>query len=84
MGLPSALIIRRAARVAAEALRRADDQDTVRPGQRADLVLLDADPLADIRHTRHIHRVLKDGRVYDPAHLPAEYERENEAENGRR
>lgn len=56
---------------AAAVLRRADDQGTVRPGRRADLVVLDADPLADIRNTRRIHRVVKDGRLYDPAALLA-------------
>jgi hypothetical protein len=74
-GMPPMTAIARATRVAAEALRRADDQGTIRPGRRADLVLLDADPLADIRNTRRIHRVVKDGRVYDPAALLAEYER---------
>jgi imidazolonepropionase-like amidohydrolase len=68
-----------ATRRAAEALRRADDQGTLAPGQRADAVLLDADPLADIRNTRRIHRVFKDGTAYDPAALLAEYERETAA-----
>jgi hypothetical protein len=30
----------------------------------ADLVVLDADPLTDIRNTRRIHAVIADGRVY--------------------
>jgi imidazolonepropionase-like amidohydrolase len=68
--------IETATRRAAEALRRADDQGTLAPGQRADAVLLDADPLADIRNTRRIHRVFKDGVAFDPAALLAAYERE--------
>lgn len=56
---------------AAAVLRRADDQGAIRPGRRADLVLLDADPLADIRNTHRIHRVVKDGQVYDPAEILA-------------
>jgi imidazolonepropionase-like amidohydrolase len=68
-GMAPMTIIERATRIAAEALRRADDQGTVRPGRRADLLLLDADPLADIRNLRRINRVVKDGRVYDPAVL---------------
>jgi Amidohydrolase family len=36
-------------------------------GQRADLVLLDANPLLDIRSTRRIHGVLADGRWFGPA-----------------
>lgn len=38
---------------------------TIAVGKRADLVILDADPLADIRNTRRIWRVLMDGRVVD-------------------
>jgi imidazolonepropionase-like amidohydrolase len=35
----------------------------VAPGQLADLVLLDADPLADIRNLRGIRAVVQQGRV---------------------
>jgi imidazolonepropionase-like amidohydrolase len=42
---------------------------TVQPGKAADLVLLDADPLADISNTRRISAVIAAGRVYDPAVL---------------
>jgi adenine deaminase len=41
----------------------------VEPGRLADLVLLDADPLADIRNTRRIHAVVVDGRLLDRAAL---------------
>ena len=40
-------------------------------GQRADLVLLDADPLVDIRNSRRIHTVVFDGRVFGPAERTA-------------
>ena len=36
---------------------------TIQEGQRADLVLLSADPIADIRHTRDIVLVVADGRI---------------------
>jgi len=42
---------------------------TVEAGKAADLLLLDADPLADISNTRRIHTVIAGGRVYDPATL---------------
>lgn len=42
---------------------------TVQAGKAADLLLLDADPLADISNTRRIHTVIAGGRVYDPAAL---------------
>ena len=35
------------------------------PGLRADLVLLDGDPLTDVRNVTHIHRVIQDGRIVD-------------------
>ena len=38
-------------------------------GMAADLVLLDADPLADIRNTRRIAAVVRDGRLYSRAEL---------------
>jgi len=41
-----------------------DDVGTIAPGKRANLVLLRADPLADIRHTRSIDAVVKDGRLH--------------------
>jgi predicted amidohydrolase YtcJ len=42
-----------------------DSLGTVRPGRAADLVLLRADPLADIRNTRRIEAVIARGRVVD-------------------
>jgi len=39
----------------------------VEPRKIADLVVLDADPLADIRNTRRIHTVVTRGRVISPA-----------------
>jgi imidazolonepropionase-like amidohydrolase len=43
-----------------------DKLGTVEPGKLADLVVLDADPLADIRNTTRIHTVLTRGRVISP------------------
>jgi len=41
------------------------DVGTIAVGKIADLVLLDADPLIDIRNTRRIWRVIQGGRVVD-------------------
>jgi imidazolonepropionase-like amidohydrolase len=41
----------------------------VAPGQLADLVLLDADPLADTGNVGKVYRVIKNGVVYDPETL---------------
>jgi imidazolonepropionase-like amidohydrolase len=46
-----------------------DSLGTIRPGRAADLVLLDRDPLADIRNTRSISAVIARGRVLDRAAL---------------
>jgi hypothetical protein len=35
----------------------------------ADLVLLDGDPLSDIRNTTRIHAIVADGRLFDRAAL---------------
>lgn len=43
-------------------LHRESETGRIEPGMRADLVLLDADPLVDIRHTRRIEGVMLDGR----------------------
>jgi imidazolonepropionase-like amidohydrolase len=42
---------------------------TIAVGKHADLILLDGDPLADIRNTRRIAYVLKGGRVVDRTEL---------------
>ena len=42
---------------------------TIEVGKWADLVFLDADPLADIRNTRRIWTVMHDGQIIDRARL---------------
>ena len=42
---------------------------TIVVGKRADMVLLDGDPLADIRNTRKVVRTIAGGAVYEPAPL---------------
>jgi imidazolonepropionase-like amidohydrolase len=43
------------------------DRGAIEPGLRADLVLIDGDPLADIRATRSIRRVWCGGVAHEPA-----------------
>ncbi|WP_051300951.1 amidohydrolase family protein [Actinomadura rifamycini] len=47
-------------------LGRERTSGSVEPGRLADLLVLDADPLADIRNTRRIHAVVADGRYIGP------------------
>jgi imidazolonepropionase-like amidohydrolase len=53
-----------ATRNSAESLGRLADLGTIEPDKRADLILLEADPLADITNTRRIAAVVADGRLY--------------------
>lgn len=53
----------------ATALRQQDRLGSITAGKQADLVLLEANPLDDIRHTRRIDRVIHAGRVCEPATL---------------
>ena len=67
-GLSNMAILSAATAGGAAAMGR-DDLGAIAVGKRADMVLLDADPLADITNTRRIWRVIKDGVVLDPAVL---------------
>jgi imidazolonepropionase-like amidohydrolase len=64
-GLTPAQALQSATSNAAEALRISGDYGTLVKGKRADMILLDADPLVDIRNTRKIHKVWIGGREVD-------------------
>ena len=55
--------------VAARALGVEKESGSIDPGKRADVLLLDADPLADIHNTRKVWRTVAAGAVYDPTPL---------------
>ncbi len=68
-GMPNAAVLVSATLRPAQFLGIEDQLGTIEPGKLADLVLLDANPLADIAHTRRIHAVIRGGRLFDRAAL---------------
>jgi hypothetical protein len=61
-----------ATREPAEWLGIADSVGTIAPGRVADLILLDANPLDDIRNTRRIAAVLLRGRLFQRSDIEAQ------------
>jgi imidazolonepropionase-like amidohydrolase len=68
-GLPPLEVLRIATQEAAAAVGAGDDLGTIEPGKLADMVLLDKNPLEDIRNTQTIWRVIKGGWLFDPEKL---------------
>ena len=68
-GLSPLEVIRVATQEAAAAVGAEDDLGTLEPGKLADIVLLDKNPLEDIRNTQTIWRVIKGGWLFDPEKL---------------
>ena len=62
-------VLRIATQQAAEAVGAQDDLGTLEPGKLADIVLLDKNPLEDIKNTQSIWRVIKGGWLFDPDKL---------------
>ena len=62
--------IQAATQVSAMAVGQAAERGTIAPGMAADLVVLSADPTANVRNVRKIVEVMKDGRVFKPVLKP--------------
>jgi imidazolonepropionase-like amidohydrolase len=63
-GLSNRQVLESATRLPAEWLGTIDDRGVVAVGKRADLLLLDANPLENIENTRSIAGVIVGGRYY--------------------
>jgi imidazolonepropionase-like amidohydrolase len=59
--------IRAATQTAARSLGIEKDRGTLEPGKRADFLLLDADPLTDVKNIRAISAIYKSGQRVGPA-----------------
>lgn len=61
--------IQAATLVPARALGFDKESGTLEVGKRADLIVVDGDPLADVRNTRNVVAVVANGKLYDPSML---------------
>jgi imidazolonepropionase-like amidohydrolase len=61
--------IQTATTVPARVMKRGSDMGSVEQGKRADLMILDADPLADIHNIRTVRYVVANGRLFESAPL---------------
>ena len=68
-GIPPLEVLRIATQAGAAAVGAEDHLGTLEVGKLGDIVLLDANPLEDIKNTQTIWRVVKGGWVFDPEEL---------------
>lgn len=68
-GLEPGAVLAAATREAAAAIGVSDSLGTLETGKLADFVVLEGDPLADIRNMEVVSRVVKGGVLHDPAGL---------------
>ena len=75
-GLSEHDALRVATILGAESIGLGDDLGSIAPGKLADLVVLEGNPLDDIRETSRIRYVMRNGRLYDADTLDERWPRE--------
>lgn len=68
-GIPNAEVLRLATLTPAQVMGVDKDRGVIAPGKLADMVLIDGDPLNDMRDIRKVDVVFKGGKVFDPASI---------------
>jgi imidazolonepropionase-like amidohydrolase len=70
MGITPMKAIQGATLWSAEVIRQQKDIGSLEPGKLADFTIIEGNPLADIRATRNVRMVIKDGQVVDTSYDP--------------
>lgn len=68
-GIPAWDVLRMATSAAADIMGMGDRVGRIKQGYDADLVILDADPLADVRAVDRVHAVINNGKFVTPSEL---------------
>lgn len=68
-GIPAREVLYMATLGAARVMRADRSLGSIEAGKRADIIMVDGDPVNDIRAIRHVVMSMKGGALYDPARL---------------
>jgi Tol biopolymer transport system component len=81
-GMPLIEVLRSATIYNAEAIGLAKELGSLEPGKAADLIVLNKNPLEDIRHTTTVLYVMKSGRLYEAQTLTEIWPRDRSLDPG--